>query len=132
MLYGVMTAFILPATSDLAGMSAPVEFSPLLYGVYFTVLGMSMTTAGFIMFVQMDPESFWCFFCGNNPRTRTGVQTFVITAVITAALFVLYLLLARLFKKMESVIERPHNESISSYFGQNQHTFIPPQEEDDM
>ena len=122
--------FCLHAASDLAGMSAPVEFSPLLYGVYFTVLGMSMTAAGFIMFVQMAPRSVWCFFCGLAPRT--GVITFVITALITAALFVLYLLLARLFKKMESVIERPHNESISRYFGQNQHTFIPPQEEDDM
>ena len=118
------------AASDLAGMSAPVEFGPLLYGVYFTVLGVSMTAAGFIMVVQMAPKSYWCFFCKDDPST--GVMTFVITALITAALFVLYLLLARLFKKMESVIEHPHNESISRYFGQNQHTFIPPQEEDDM
>ena len=109
-------------------MSAPVEFSPLLFGVYFTVMGVSMTAAGFIMVVQMVPKTIWCFFCGHAPRT--GVMTFVITTLIAAALFVLYLLLARLFKKIESVIDPRYNASISRHFGQNQHTFIPPQEED--
>jgi hypothetical protein len=121
-LYGVMTAFIIPTTSELAGVSAPVEFRPLLFGVYFTVMGVSMTVGGLIMAIQMRSGSIWCFYCGKDPKT--GLMTFIITTLITVALFLLYLVLNRWYRKVKRMID-PHinpDANIAIHYRHHQHT----------
>ena len=113
--------------NELVGISAPVELRPLLFGVYFTIMGVSMTLGGLIMFIQMKPNSVWCFFCFQKPKT--GLMTFIITTMITLVLFLLYLFLSWLYKKLELVIEPRPNEDIHPQFGRHNYAFGPTNED---
>lgn len=98
------------AADELALIDAPAEMQTLLYGISHTLLGVSQMIAAFFILSQNSPHTYWCFFCYISPRT--GLLTFLFTAVAMLLLFPLYLALSRMYRKVEGKIIKPHNENI--------------------
>ena len=81
-----------------------------LFGVSHTLLGVSQIIAALFILMQNSPTTYWCFFCYLAPRT--GILTFILTAAAMLLLFPVYLVLSRLYRKLELGINKPRNPDI--------------------
>ena len=98
------------AADELALIAAPAEMRAFLYGISQTLLGVSQIIAALFILTQYREGSYWCFFCYHLPKT--GLLTFVFTAAAMFLLFPLYLILSRLYRKLELSIIKPRNPII--------------------
>ena len=95
---------------ELALIAAPAEMRALLFGISLTLLGVSQIIAALFILSQFKEGSYWCFFCYTLPKT--GLPTFVFTAVAMFLLFPVYLVLSRFYRKLELSIIKPRNPII--------------------
>ena len=101
---------VMCAADELALVAAPAEMQAFLYGISQTLVGVSQITAALFILSQAIRHSYWCFFCYSPPKT--GLLTFVFTAVAMFLLFPLYLILSRVYRKLELSIIKPRNPII--------------------
>ena len=98
------------AADELALIAAPAEMRAFLFGISYTLLGVSQIIAALFILSQNSPHTYWCFFCYSLPKT--GLLTFVLTAVSMLLLFPVYLGLSLVYRKLELSIIKPRNPII--------------------
>lgn len=98
------------AADELALIAAPAEMRAFLYGISYTLLGVSQIIAALFILSQNISNTYWCFFCYSLPKT--GLVTFVFTAVAMLLLFPVYLGLSHVYRKLELSIIKPRNPII--------------------